>query len=48
MYFISAIYKRSIGSGIADVMVAAGVIAEGSVEQALRGKHFNLLTGDPG
>ena len=40
MSFISAIYKRFNGSGIADVLVAAGVIAEGYVEQALRGKHF--------
>ena len=36
---IYAIYKRYKGSGIADVMIAAGVIAEGSVDQALRGKH---------
>ena len=37
---IYAIYKRYKGSGIADVLVAAGVIAEGSVDQALRGKHY--------
>ena len=40
MSFIYAIYKRFNGSGISDVLVAAGVIADGSVEQALRGKHF--------
>ena len=37
---IYAIYKRYKGSGFADVLVAAGVIAEGSVYQALRGKHY--------
>ena len=37
---IYAIYKRYKGSGFADILVAAGVIAEGSVDQALRGKHY--------
>ncbi len=37
---IYAIYKHYKGSGIAEVLVAAGVIAEGSVDQALRGKHY--------
>ena len=37
---IYAIYKRHTGSGIAEVLVYAGVIAEGSVDQALRGKHY--------
>ena len=40
MSFIYAIYKRFKGSGISDVLVAADVIAEGSVDQALHGKHF--------
>ena len=40
MSFIYSIYKRFKGSGIADVLVAAGVIADGSVDQALRGNHF--------
>lgn len=40
MSFIYAMYKRFKGSGLSDVLVAAGVIAEGSVDQALRGKHF--------
>jgi len=35
---IYAIYKRYKGNGMADVLVVAGVIAEGSVDQALRGK----------
>ena len=39
---IYAIYKRYKGSGIAEVLVAAGVIAEGSVDQALRGKHYRM------
>ena len=38
--FIYCIYKRFRGSGIADVLVSAGVIAEGSVDQALHGKHY--------
>ena len=37
---IYAIYKRHKGSELADVLVAAGVIAEGSVDQALKGKHY--------
>ena len=41
MSFINAIYKRFKGSGISDVLVVAGVVADGSVDQALRGKHFN-------
>ena len=38
--FIYFIYKRFQGSGISDILVSAGVIVEGSVEQALRGKHY--------
>ena len=38
--FISAINKRFKGSGLADIMVAAGVIVERSVDRALRGKHY--------
>ena len=38
--FIYSIYKRFKGSGIDDVLVAAAVIVEGSVDQALCGKHF--------
>ena len=41
MSFIYCIYKRFQGSGIDDVLVAAGVVADGSCDQALRGKHFN-------
>ena len=37
---MSAIYKRYNGSELADVLVAAGVIAEGSVDRALKGKHY--------
>ena len=41
MSFIAAINKRTKDCGIADLVVGGGVIAEGSVDQALRGKHFN-------
>ena len=37
---IYAIYKCYNRSGIADVLVAAGVIAEGSIDHASRGKHY--------
>lgn len=37
---MSAIYKRYKGSELGDVLVAGGVIAEGSVDQALKGKHY--------
>ena len=40
MSYMYAVYKRFKESGIADVLVAAGVVVEGSVEQALRGKHY--------
>jgi len=38
--FISAMNKRFQGSGLSDLLVAAGVIADGSVDQALKGKHY--------
>ena len=38
--FIYCIYRRFRGLGIADVLVSAGVIAEGSVDEALRGKQY--------
>ncbi|CAJ1076504.1 hypothetical protein KUCAC02_009111 [Xyrichtys novacula] len=37
---MSAIYKRYKGSELEDVLVAAGVIAERSVDSALKGKHY--------
>ena len=40
MSYIHAIYKRFKGSGISEILVSAGVIVEGSVDQALRGKHY--------
>ena len=38
--FIYAMYKRFRGCGLSDILVAADVIAEGSVDQAMRGKHY--------
>eukprot|EP00794_Sanderia_malayensis_P017851 gene17851-19634_t len=38
--FMSAINKRFKGSGLSDVLVAAGAVAEGSVDRALGGKHY--------
>ena len=43
MSFLAAIKKRLAGSGISDILVAAGVIKYGSVDQAKRGKHFNRI-----
>ena len=40
MSFIYVIYKRFKRLGISNVLVAAGVIADGSVDQALKEKHF--------
>lgn len=37
---MSAIYKRYKGSEVGDILVAGGVIAEGSVDRALKGKHY--------
>jgi hypothetical protein len=38
--FMSVIFKRFEGSGLVDVLVAADVVAQGSADSALRGKHF--------
>ena len=40
MSYMYAVYKRFKGSGMADTSVTAGVVVEGSVDQALRGKHY--------
>ena len=40
--FIYAMYKRFRGCGLSDIVVAADVIAEGSVDQAMRGKHHKM------
>lgn len=37
---MNAIYKHYKGSELGDVLVAGGVIAEGSVDRALKGKHY--------
>jgi len=39
---INAIYKHYRGSELEDVLVAGGVIAEGSVNRALKGKHYKI------
>ena len=36
----STMNKRFSGSGLSDILVAAGVIVGESVEQALRGDHY--------
>ena len=36
-----AIIKRSVGSGLSELLVATGVIRSGSVDQAMKRKHFN-------
>ena len=43
MSFLAAMNKRFKGSSISEVLVAAGVIQSGSVDQAMRGKHFNRI-----
>ena len=41
MSYIYAIYKRCKGSGIwLEILVAAGVVVEGLIDQALQGKHY--------
>ena len=42
MSFLSAMNKRFMGSGISEVLVAAGVIQSG-VDQAMKGQHFNRI-----
>ena len=41
MCFMSAINKRLKESNIGDLLVEAGLIAQGSVVQALRSIHYN-------
>ena len=43
MSYMYDVYKRFKESGIADFLVAAGVVVEGSVEQALRGNHYRRV-----
>ena len=38
--YLSAINKRFAGSGLSDILVAAGTIVSGSIDQALRGGHY--------
>lgn len=40
MSYMYVIYKRFKGSGPADTLVTAGVVVDGSVDQALQGKHY--------
>ena len=40
MSYIYVIYKRFLSSGVSDILVSAGVIVEGSVDQALNRKHY--------
>ncbi|XP_063222022.1 uncharacterized protein LOC134530774 isoform X1 [Bacillus rossius redtenbacheri] len=39
--YLNAVGKRYSGSGIEELAVAAGVVAVGSLSQALSGKHYN-------
>ena len=41
--FITAITKRFEGSGLSDIFVSANIIADKSVNQAMRGKHFRRI-----
>lgn len=40
LLYMFDIYKKFVGSGIADILVSAGVVVEGTVDLALRGKHY--------
>ena len=39
--FLAVIGKRFAGSGLRDIFLESGVIAEGSIEGVLSGKHYN-------
>ena len=39
---ISAIYKRYNGSELGDILVARGLVAKGSVDCSLKGKHYKM------
>ena len=38
--FMATIHRRFKGSGLEDLAVAAGIVEAGSVEQAMKGKHY--------
>ena len=40
MALMNTIYKRFNGCGLSDLVVAAGLIEQGSVERAVSGKHY--------
>ena len=41
MMFMGILYKRFADAGLQDTLVQSSVVAEGSVEQALKGKSYN-------
>ena len=41
--FITAIARRFEGSGLTDIIVSASIIADKSVDQAFRGKHYRRV-----
>ena len=41
--FITAIAKQFEGSGLSDIFVSASIIADKSVNQAMRGKYFRRI-----
>ena len=43
MSFLAAMNKRFTESDILEVLVAGGVIQCGSVDQAMKGKHYNRI-----
>ena len=45
--FITAIWKTFEGSGLSDIFVSAGIIADKSVYQAMRGRHFRRIARAP-
>ena len=41
MIYMAILKKRFFGAGLKDALIQSGVIAEGSVDSALRGKSYN-------
>ena len=41
--FITSLAKRYEGSGLSDLIVSASIIADKSIDQAMRGKHFRRI-----
>ena len=41
MVYMAILYKRSSDAGLRDALIQSGIVAQDSVDSALRGKQYN-------